>query len=205
MIRCSAAAVPPNCPLPPWKQRFPQPVWAAWPQPQRMLLWCQTRQSRRSTAAARCGWLSRSGGDPWLNGRLTALHACSDLWACGASVSRPKRYHSAPGPQHSATVVGPDHRWNPLRARSPASGTDRWAHLEERNRPQPCSRPAAGPQRAGSLRKAWPKRGLQAGDQLLLGRPSAQACCSRRPWQSHQLKISTLPTQMQTGQHPRGQ
>ena len=24
--------------------------------------------------------------DPWLNGRLTALHACSDLWACGASV-----------------------------------------------------------------------------------------------------------------------
>jgi len=25
--------------------------------------------------------------DPWLNGRLTALHACSDLWACGARVS----------------------------------------------------------------------------------------------------------------------
>ena len=24
--------------------------------------------------------------DPWLNGRLTALHACSDLWACGARV-----------------------------------------------------------------------------------------------------------------------
>ena len=25
--------------------------------------------------------------DPWLNGRLTALHACSDLWACGTTVS----------------------------------------------------------------------------------------------------------------------
>ena len=25
--------------------------------------------------------------DPLLNGRLTALHACSDLWACGAAVS----------------------------------------------------------------------------------------------------------------------
>ena len=25
--------------------------------------------------------------DPWLNGRLTALHACSDLWACGAAVT----------------------------------------------------------------------------------------------------------------------
>ena len=24
--------------------------------------------------------------DPWLNGRLTALHACSDLWASGANV-----------------------------------------------------------------------------------------------------------------------
>ncbi len=24
--------------------------------------------------------------DPWLNGRLTTLHACSDLWACGARV-----------------------------------------------------------------------------------------------------------------------
>ena len=25
--------------------------------------------------------------DPWLNGRLTTLHACSDLWACGTPVS----------------------------------------------------------------------------------------------------------------------
>jgi selenide, water dikinase len=25
--------------------------------------------------------------DAWLNGRLTALHACSDLWACGAQVT----------------------------------------------------------------------------------------------------------------------
>ena len=24
--------------------------------------------------------------DPWLNGRLTSLHACSDIWACGARV-----------------------------------------------------------------------------------------------------------------------
>ncbi len=24
--------------------------------------------------------------DPWLNARLTALHACSDIWACGGSV-----------------------------------------------------------------------------------------------------------------------
>ncbi len=24
--------------------------------------------------------------DPWLNGKLTAIHACTDIWACGASV-----------------------------------------------------------------------------------------------------------------------
>ena len=24
--------------------------------------------------------------DPWLNGRLTTIHACSDLWASGADV-----------------------------------------------------------------------------------------------------------------------
>ena len=25
--------------------------------------------------------------DPWLNARITTLHACSDLWACGAKLS----------------------------------------------------------------------------------------------------------------------
>ena len=29
--------------------------------------------------------------DPWLNGRLTTLHACSDLWASGARVTTAKR------------------------------------------------------------------------------------------------------------------
>ena len=44
-------------------------------------------------AAVACdGWLQSVDGfpalvaDPWLNGRLTALHASSDLWACGASL-----------------------------------------------------------------------------------------------------------------------
>ena len=33
--------------------------------------------------------------DPWLNGRLTALHACSDLWACGAMSTPPKPWCSS--------------------------------------------------------------------------------------------------------------
>ncbi|HRD41216.1 MAG TPA: AIR synthase-related protein [Prochlorococcaceae cyanobacterium AMR_MDS_5431] len=38
------------------------------------------------------GWLQSIDGfpalvsDPWLNGRITTLHACSDLWACGADI-----------------------------------------------------------------------------------------------------------------------
>ena len=52
--------------------------------------------------------------DPWLNGRLTALHACSDLWACG-SVQSPKRGHPAPELiKHSATPIDPNRGWDPL-------------------------------------------------------------------------------------------
>ena len=25
--------------------------------------------------------------DPWLNAKITVLHACSDLWACGVKLS----------------------------------------------------------------------------------------------------------------------
>ena len=30
--------------------------------------------------------------DPWLNARISTLHACSDLWACGQKVTQPRRY-----------------------------------------------------------------------------------------------------------------
>ncbi|MFS6826511.1 hypothetical protein [Cyanobium sp. ATX-6F1] len=30
--------------------------------------------------------------DPWLNARLTTLHACSDLWACGAGCTPCRRW-----------------------------------------------------------------------------------------------------------------
>ena len=45
-----------------------------------------------AVAVAGDGWLQSVDGfpalvaDPYLNGRLTALHASSDLWACGASL-----------------------------------------------------------------------------------------------------------------------
>ena len=37
--------------------------------------------------------------DPWLNGRLTTLHASSDLWACGATVESAQAIVSLPAVQ----------------------------------------------------------------------------------------------------------
>ncbi len=34
--------------------------------------------------------------DPWLNAKITALHACSDLWACGAKLSSAQALISLP-------------------------------------------------------------------------------------------------------------
>ena len=40
--------------------------------------------------------------DPWLNGRLTALHACSDLWASGARVTMAQAIVTVPAIEASA-------------------------------------------------------------------------------------------------------
>ena len=42
--------------------------------------------------------------DPWLNGRLTALHACSDLWASGARVTSAQTIVTVPAVEESAQV-----------------------------------------------------------------------------------------------------
>ena len=50
--------------------------------------------------------------DPWLNARLTTLHACSDLWACGAGIDSVQAWSPFPRPP-------PDSRrtccWRPWR------------------------------------------------------------------------------------------
>ncbi|MEC8441425.1 MAG: selenide, water dikinase SelD [Cyanobacteriota bacterium] len=113
--------------------------------------------------------------DPWLNGRLTAMHACSDLWACGAKVQsgqaivtlpliRPAEQQellaqSLAGIQSAlqeqgATLIG----GHTLEARSPS--------------PQPAS---LGLQLSlcvnGRSSTTWHKGGIAAGDVLLLSRP----------------------------------
>ena len=113
--------------------------------------------------------------DPWLNGRLTTLHACSDLWACGATVHSAQAVvtlplaspniqqnllaqtlagiRSALDPQHAVLLGG-----HTLEARTSA--------------PKPCS---LGLQVVLSVQgspthQIWSKRGIQAGDHLLISR-----------------------------------
>ena len=114
--------------------------------------------------------------DPWLNGRLTALHACSDLWACGASVQSAQAVVTLPLTPPSIqqdllaqTIAGIRSALDPQQAVLIGGHT-----LEDRNpAPDPCS---LGLQLVLSVQGSpshslWPKRGLQAGDQLLLSRP----------------------------------
>ena len=113
--------------------------------------------------------------DPWLNGRLTALHACSDLWACGAEVHSGQAIVTLP-------LIKPEEQQE-LLAQSLAGiqsalqeqgATLIGGHtLEARSAPpQPAS---LGLQISlcinGRSFMPWTKGGMAAGDVLLLSRP----------------------------------
>ena len=117
--------------------------------------------------------------DPWLNGRLTALHACSDLWACGAEVDTVQSLITLP--QLSAalkqdllaqTLAGIQSALAPQGADLIGGHT-----LEDRHpvNQQPASLglqvalTVNGTVRAGLQTLA--KGGLRPGDELLLSRP----------------------------------
>lgn len=147
--------------------------------------------------------------DPWLNGRLTALHACSDLWACGALVQSVQAVVTLPLAPPSIqqqllaqTIAGIRSVLNPQQAVLIGGHT-----LEDRNpAPDPCS---LGVQLVlsvqGSLQQnIWPKRGLQAGDQLLLSRPLGTGVlfAAAMAGAASSKELNTALAQMQTSQHP---
>ena len=114
--------------------------------------------------------------DPWLNGRLTALHACSDLWACGAPVSSAMATITLP-------MVSADEQQELLvqTLAGIRSVLDEQCaeliggHTMESRSASP--RPASlGVQitltvNGNSHHPPWLKSGLQAGDALLISRP----------------------------------
>ncbi len=115
--------------------------------------------------------------DPWLNGRLTAIHACSDLWACGARVLAAQAVVTLPQTTESTqetllaqTLAGIRSALNPQGAQLIGGHT-----LEARDglTQPPLSRAVQVVLSVSGQahEKFWPKAGLQAGDRLLLSRP----------------------------------
>ena len=113
--------------------------------------------------------------DPWLNGRLTALHACSDLWACGATASSAMATITLPMVSAEAqqellvqTLAGINSVLDEQGAKLIGGHT-----MESRSAaPVPAS---LGVQIAltvnGRSTSPWLKSGLRAGDALLISRP----------------------------------
>ena len=137
-----------------------------------------------------------TNSDAWLNGRPTALHACSDLWARKLAVG-PGSSHPAPSPaRHSArslaqTIAGIRPALDPQQSVLIGGHTRR--NAIQPLPPQPW--PAAGAEHSGLAKpQPRPKRGLQAGDQLLLSRPLGTGV-PRRPCQElPQRRILTPPS-----------
>ena len=116
--------------------------------------------------------------DPWLNGRLVALHACSDLWASGAEVRSAQAIITLPAIQPelqrlllAATLQG-------IRSVLIPQGADLIGGHTMESR-QPPAAPASRDLEVtlsvnGSIpdgQTVWRKTGLQPGDILLMSRP----------------------------------
>ncbi len=171
--------------------------------------------SPEDAASLGADWLQSVDGfpalisDPWLNGRLTALHASSDLWACGASVASamavitlPKTAAALQQELLSQTLSGLRSAFEPQGARLIGGHT-----LEARaEAPNPLSLGLQVSLSVNGKRPAhpWKKGGLRAGDQLLLSRPlgtgvlfaAAMAGATQPEDLDHAL------AQMGTSQHP---
>ena len=147
--------------------------------------------------------------DPWLNGRLTALHACSDLWACGARVLAAQAVVTLPQASESAqksllaqTMAGICSALDPQGAQLIGGHT-----LEARDglAQPPLSRAVQVTLCVSGQpdRTFWPKAGLQKGDRLLLSRPLgtgvlfAAAMTGAAPPSA----LDTALKQMSTSQH----
>jgi len=114
--------------------------------------------------------------DPWLNGRLTALHACSDLWACGAPVSSAMATITLPMVSASEQQELLAQTLGGIRSVLDEQGAALiGGHTMESRSASPV--PASlGVQVAltvngNSTQSPWLKSGLQTGDALLISRP----------------------------------
>ncbi|MCP9771888.1 selenide, water dikinase SelD [Synechococcus sp. Tobar12-5m-g] len=143
--------------------------------------------------------------DPWLNGRLTTLHACSDLWACGGRVTGAQALVTLPRADERLqeelllqTLAGVRSVLEPLGAELLGGHT-----LEQLEAGEGLSLALTVNGEAPPGR-FWSKGGLRPGDALLLTRPigtgvlfaAAMAGAARPAW------IDAALERMQQSQAP---
>jgi len=116
--------------------------------------------------------------DPWLNARITTLHACSDLWACGAKLSSAQVLISLPKVNYQFQEYLFSQSLKAIKFTiEELGGVLLGGHtFETRNfatKPyefgMDISLSVQGIIKEG--KKPWKKNGLEAGDILLLSRP----------------------------------
>ena len=191
---------------------------------QKALSICQSEELANQPEDAHALGTNRQGGqvmtsvdgfpalisDPWLNGRLTTLHACSDLWASGARVTTAQAIVTVPAVDSEAqvnllsqTLAGVRSALNEQRASLIGGHT-----IESR---QASTSPAAIDLQVSlsmtgatpSGHKPWGKGGIQPDDQLLLSRPIGTgvlfAAAMQGAGTANDLDQALI--QMQTSQH----
>tara|TARA_B100000674_G_scaffold364441_1_gene307035 strand:+ start:544 stop:2568 length:2025 start_codon:yes stop_codon:yes gene_type:complete len=126
-------------------------------------------------------WLQSMDGfpalvsDPWLNGRLTTLHACSDLWASGANVRSAMATISLPmisGEEQQEWLV---QTLAGIKSVLDEQGASLLGGHTMEARSSPPSTTSLGIQTIltinGTTNRHWHKSGMRPGDVLLISRP----------------------------------
>tara|TARA_B100001063_G_scaffold235674_1_gene254508 strand:+ start:430 stop:2589 length:2160 start_codon:yes stop_codon:yes gene_type:complete len=113
--------------------------------------------------------------DPWLNGRLTALHASSDLWACGAKVQSAQAVITLPLAKGSLQQYLLSQTLSGIRSALEPQGAQLIGGHTLESRSPSESPLTIGVQAALTVQgspegEIWSKKNIQAGDQLLLSR-----------------------------------
>ena len=115
--------------------------------------------------------------DPWINGRITALHASSDLWACGGTVQSAQALITLPRVSDSLQQILLSQTLAGIQSALHEQGAELIGGHTLAARSSPPTPSSLGIQVGlvvqGGIKqgKPWRKRSLRRGDHLLISRP----------------------------------
>ncbi len=115
--------------------------------------------------------------DPWMNGRITALHASSDLWACGGTVQSAQALITLPNVNESLQQMLLSQTLAGIQSALQEQGAELIGGHTLEARSSPPTPSSLGIQVGlvvqGGVEqgKPWQKRSLRRGDHLLISRP----------------------------------